>query len=374
MMRLDPPKKFSFRPEECPEWSTEFRRFRTAGKLHLEDGEIQRDTLTYCMGQEAEKIYRTHLFSMQRGNQTNFDCLMQKLTNYFIPKRNIIYERSQFQERKQKENKTIEEFYRVLKDLVRFCNYGNEEKSIIRDRFAVGLIDQKLKEKLQLTHDFTLKKALESARQHELIKSQMKAQQAEVDLVSKKQFNSFRPSSSKSSNHKANYGRCGGQHFPDQCAAHGKECLKCEGKNHFAKVCHTKPRTCSESQFKKNKSSFRHSTNSRNSNQPGRRQIHEVTDASESFVIDRVQKETSEPWFESLDLTKTNLDHGGKTDAKFKIDTGVDVNVINKFTWLSLGRPKLSQGRINLTSLGGELEVKGKFEAQIRDKKKHFCH
>ena len=364
-MRLDPPKKFSFRPEEWPEWSTEFRRFRTAGKLHLEDGEIQRDTLIYCMGQEAEKIYRTLTFDEEGESDSNFDCLMQKFTNYFIPKRNIIYERSQFQERKQKESETIEEFYRVLKDLVRFCNYGNEEESIIRDRFVVGLIDQKLKEKLQLIHDLTLKKALETARQHELIKSQMKAQQAEVDLVSKKQFNSFRPSSSKSSNHKANCGRCGRQHFPGQCPAHGKECLKCGGKNHFAKVCHTKPRTRSESQFKKNKSSFRHSTNSSSSNQPGRRQIHEVTDARDTFVIDTVEKETSEPWF--VDLTITNLDHGGKADAKFKIDTGADVNVINKFTWLSLGRPKLSQGGINLTSPGGELEVKGKFDAQIRD-------
>ena len=172
MMRLDPPKKLSFRPEEWPEWSTEFRRFRTAGKLHLEDGEIQRDTLIYCMGQEAQKIYRTLTFDEKGESDTNFDCLMQNFINYFIPKRNIIYERSQFQERKQKENETLEEFYRVLKDLVRFCNYGNEEESIIRDRFVAGPIDQKLKEKLQLIHDLTLKKALETARQHKLIKSQ----------------------------------------------------------------------------------------------------------------------------------------------------------------------------------------------------------
>ena len=91
MMRLDPPKKFSFRPEE---WSTEFRGFKTAGKLHLEHGEIQRDTLIYCTGQEAEKIYRTLTFNGEGESDTNFDCLLQKFTNYFIPKRNIIYERS----------------------------------------------------------------------------------------------------------------------------------------------------------------------------------------------------------------------------------------------------------------------------------------
>ena len=126
-MRLDPPKKFSFRSEEWPEWSTELRRFRTAGKLHLEDGEIQRDTLIYCIGQEAEKICRTLTFDEEGESDTNFDCLMQKITNYFSPQRNIIYERSQYLERKQKENETIEEFYKVLRDLVRFCNFGNED-------------------------------------------------------------------------------------------------------------------------------------------------------------------------------------------------------------------------------------------------------
>ncbi|GFS26225.1 Pol polyprotein [Elysia marginata] len=149
MMRLEPPKKFSFRPEEWPEWATEFKRFRTAGKLHLEDGAIQRDTLIYCMGPESEKIFTTLSFDGEGEEDTDFDCLMEKLTNYFIPKRNIIYEISKFQERKQKDAETIEEFYRSLKDLVRHCNYKDEEDSIIRDRFVVGLIDQKLKEKLQ---------------------------------------------------------------------------------------------------------------------------------------------------------------------------------------------------------------------------------
>ena len=110
MMRLDPPKKFSFRPEEWPEWSTEFRRFRTAGKLHLENGEIQRDTLIYCMGQEAEKIYRTLTFDEEGESDTKFDCLMQKFTNYFISKRNIIYERSQFQKGSKKKVKLLKSF------------------------------------------------------------------------------------------------------------------------------------------------------------------------------------------------------------------------------------------------------------------------
>ncbi|GFN95005.1 retrovirus-related pol polyprotein from [Plakobranchus ocellatus] len=310
MMRLDPPHKFSFRPEEWPEWSMEFKRFRTAGKLHLEDGEIQRDTLIYCMGQEAEKIYRTLQF--------------------------------------------------------------DEEDSIIRDRFVVGLTDQKLKEKLQLIHDLTLKKALETARQHELIKSQMKAQ-AVVDLVSKnnsKASSNPKPRPGSNLNQRAACGRCGRQHGPRQCPAYGKECMKCGGRNHFAKVCHTKPHT--EGQ-RKNKPKYNQKPTSwRSSNQNTRgKQIHEVTDeARETLFIDTVKKKTSEP--SRILLSITHLVDDKKTDADFKIDTGADVNIINKQTWLSLGKPQLLEGNINLSSPGGVLEVKGKFEAEIKGVKTYI--
>ncbi|GFS01765.1 Pol polyprotein [Elysia marginata] len=103
----------------------------------------------------------------------------------------------------KKENKRIqkkiEELYRALKslkDLVRHCNYKDEEDSTIRDRFVGGLVDQKLKEKLQLIHDLTLKKALETARQHELMKNQMKAQ-VDLDRSPQGRFTSSPPPKTK---------------------------------------------------------------------------------------------------------------------------------------------------------------------------------
>jgi hypothetical protein len=50
----------------------------------------------------------------------------------------------------------------------------------VRDRFVVGLRDMKLKEKLQLTPNLTLSRALEIARQHEQIKHQLKEQETEA--------------------------------------------------------------------------------------------------------------------------------------------------------------------------------------------------
>ncbi|GFN90309.1 hypothetical protein PoB_001681500 [Plakobranchus ocellatus] len=79
--------------------------------------------------------------------------------------------------------------------------------------------------------------------------------------------------------------------------------MKCGGRNHFAKVCHTKPHT--EGQRKSKPKYNQKPTNWRSSNQNTRgKQIHEVTDdARETFFIDTVKKKTSEPWRILLSIT-----------------------------------------------------------------------
>ena len=91
MAKFDPPPKFSFRPNEWLEWIEEFGRFRTATKLHKEDGDVQRDSLLYSMGgREANRIFRTLTF-VSPEKDTEYDTLVSKLTEYFIPKRNIVH-------------------------------------------------------------------------------------------------------------------------------------------------------------------------------------------------------------------------------------------------------------------------------------------
>lgn len=355
MLRLEQPKKFSFRAEEWPEWITEFKRFRTAGKLHREEGEVQRDTLLYCMGTESEKVLRALTFG-DNESDTDFDCLVKKFEDYFIPQRNIIFERAKFQDRRQIEGETVEEFYRSLKDLGKYCKY-NDEDEIIRDRFVVGLTDQKLKEKLQLVHDLTLTKALETARQHELIKKQMEQQQVEVDMIYKGKGKSTTKSTMKPvpvrDRSTKSCSRCGRQHDRGQCFAFGKTCMKCGGRNHFAKVCRTKmPQHANASNARPHNNSKYRTTHIH------KKQINEVTDEPrEQYFIDNVGSSSSEPWRVDIDVNKSR--------ATFKIDTGADVNIINEETWKALGRPNLQSNQIILTSAGGNLNIKGQFDAQI---------
>ncbi|GFR99333.1 Pol polyprotein [Elysia marginata] len=158
---------------------------------------------------------------------------------------------------------------------------------------------------------------------------------------------------------------CGRQHDSHQCPAYGKTCMKCGSKNHFARVCRTKPR---HTQTSSNNINFRtsHEGGARNFTSKSRKQVQEVTDGLKNkFFIDTVGNNSPEPWRVDLDV---HLDNEREITTQFKIDTGADVNVISEATWQALGRPKLSQQQqVQLSSPGGDLNVKGKFQAQIRN-------
>ena len=94
---------------------------------------------------------------------TDFDTLIRKFDVYFVEKRDIIHKRTEFHERQQKEGETVEEFYRRLRSLITHCQYRDVEEQV-RVGFVVELRHRKLKERLQLTHDLALAKALEVAR------------------------------------------------------------------------------------------------------------------------------------------------------------------------------------------------------------------
>ena len=58
MAKFDPPAKFFFKANEWDSWIQEFQRFRTASKLNKEDGDVQRDSLLYCMAEQLMATFK----------------------------------------------------------------------------------------------------------------------------------------------------------------------------------------------------------------------------------------------------------------------------------------------------------------------------
>ncbi len=186
---------------------------------------------------------------------TKYDLLEKKFTQYFIPKRNIIHERSLFQEKMQSKEETVEEFARELQSLVEHCGYVDSDDQV-RDRFVVGLQDTSVKQKLQLIEDLTLEKAVTIARQHEQVKQQLAQQQAQHQEVDEakarfpkkskgpfKEYEKGKPKENPCQN-------CGYERhrIEGKCPASGQTCNKCRRKGHFASVCHAHGTSQSQSQ------------------------------------------------------------------------------------------------------------------------------
>ncbi|KAL3877565.1 hypothetical protein ACJMK2_035262 [Sinanodonta woodiana] len=120
------------------------------------------------MGSEADDILSS--FNLTEEDQNKWKPMTDRFTRYFIPKRNVIFERAKFNQRKQEEGELVYSFVTAIYVLAENCNFGSLHDEMIRDRLVVGLRDLKLSEKLLLDANLTLESAVSQAQQNEAVK------------------------------------------------------------------------------------------------------------------------------------------------------------------------------------------------------------
>ena len=70
--------------------SQRFERFRKATGLDKQTGKNQVNTLIYTMGEQADDIFISFKFTTEQ--EKNYEEVKEKFENYFVVKRNIIFE------------------------------------------------------------------------------------------------------------------------------------------------------------------------------------------------------------------------------------------------------------------------------------------
>ena len=95
-----------------------------------------------------------------------------KFDKHFVVRRNVIFERSKFSQRRQEEGETVDSLIIALHALAEHCAFGTLQDELVRNRIVVGLVDTELAEKLELDPELTLTKAMHQARQSEAVKRQ----------------------------------------------------------------------------------------------------------------------------------------------------------------------------------------------------------
>ncbi len=224
---------------------------------------------------------------------------------------------------------------------------------------VVGLRDTSLAERMQLDEDLTLEKAVNMARQSEVIKRQQTdlrvGSRMDIDAVTKgrrpKPFTPKSPHQPKhpstkpqpSSDRQPTCYRCGRSpgHAKTQCPAREVTCHACGKRGHYSKVCKST------------------------------KTVHVVeTENNDDTPLFLGSVDAGlEPWY--ADLTIRNH------QVRFKIDTGADVSVIPAQTYYAIAesstqlaksdRPLFGPGRIPLSVLGRYRESLCKGEQVIQE-------
>ena len=307
--QLSPPESFNFSsPKDWPRWIRWYERFRQASDLHRKSNESQVNNFIYSMGDQADDILRS--FGLSEEEMKNYTIVKGKFEGHFVKRRNTVYERAKFNQRKQEDGGTVDSFITALYCLVEHCQYGDLANEMIRDRIVAGVRDAYLPEKMQLDAELTLEKAVALAQQTEVIRQQqivargITRDKGKIDAVKSE----IRHRQEYAKNFEVTHSsmqrppggvcsRCGRRppHSKFRCPAKNAKCHECSKKGHYQSMCRSKASISSVQEQSEDESVFLGA-------------VHSQPEAS------------SKPWNVMLQMNGCPVE--------FKIDSGADITVV----------------------------------------------
>ena len=104
------------------QWIRRFDCFHCVSGLGKKSQESQVHTLIYSMGDEADDILSS--FDLSEKDRNNYDIVRDRFESYF-GKKSTILERVKFNQRKQEEGESVDDFILDLYRLSEHCAYGH---------------------------------------------------------------------------------------------------------------------------------------------------------------------------------------------------------------------------------------------------------
>lgn len=328
---VPPPKELSWSEDPAGEWTSFKERF-----------------LTYLEAIGAEDLYsekrRYAIFKMTLGERGLYILnslpgefitikeAIKALDGYFLPQKNVNYERYKFFISSQTESETIDEYLTRLRSQAKKCEFGPLSDGLILARLISGLSDESLRTRLLLEKNITLDEAIGKCKAVIASRERNKEISGKEVLYVKPKAPSvetkgkFVASAAKPSIKDCKF--CGLSHLAGKCPAYGKLCSRCGKKNHFA-------RKCKQSEV----NVVDHEDQASDSDDVS---VHRVFSTGDNLESD---------W-------KVKLNVEGKS-ITFKIDTGAQVNVIPQKMASRLGVTCRKSEKRLATYSGGKLTVIG---------------
>ncbi|XP_050503479.1 uncharacterized protein LOC126882554 [Diabrotica virgifera virgifera] len=156
------PEQFEFKGNNLPAnwklWKQKYHIYILASGKSTKPDSIKIAVLLNYLGDEGIRIYNT--FEYEEGEDKNkLSVVLEKFDQYCEPLKNQVFEHYKFFKRNQLQGETIEQFVMSLKELANSCDFKKKDV-LIRDRIVLGVIDERIQEKLLQKPDLSLAEAI----------------------------------------------------------------------------------------------------------------------------------------------------------------------------------------------------------------------
>ena len=345
--------------------------------------------MLYQMGRHYQKVYENELKpKLSTANREVYRHVIESFDGYFEPKKITTSYISSFQNRKQLQNESINDFISALRELSHHCDFGAKEDDFLCVQIANGVKDETLRKKLW-GENLTLTQIIQKCQLHEMREQQFSSTSNNTSVPtnihairrSRSRFRrdvargatqrhsftrgrghpppqsqtSFRGQShrgqqqqhrtfqSRGQQHRGgnNCRNCGSQHSYGQCPAYGKLCNSCGRTGHFARACRA---VHTVSSFDHDSDNYNESDNNMyHDQQAAQSHSSQISDQfSDTLHIYAINNDRSNDIDNGLNnnsewsVTLRTPYEGGKGAVKMFIDTQAQCNVISKKTFQNM--------------------------------------
>jgi len=243
------------------DWKGNFELYQNGSGLKDKDEKVQLSAMLYMMGTGAHKIFQ--MMTFPEGKQKDkLKDVIEQFDLHFKGKASKSSLRQTFKNRVQKSGESLIDYVESVQQLAITAGYKLEDTEVT-DTITRGILNRTVQAKLlDLGDDITIEKCIKICRSAQLTSDYFKSRDSEptnpssvsqTSSVNYAGVQGARPNNTKPQGNSAVKGpqpgstkldpcrNCGLSHFKGQCPAFGKICAACSKKNHFARVCRSKP-------------------------------------------------------------------------------------------------------------------------------------